>query len=91
VRGSPGPFPTWLLAMSVAHHVLAYTVMRRVYHLSVPESRHVGWYPVGNLILDWILLRAIRMCLTGRVTWRGTDYGPPLAAQRVVPKSATGL
>jgi chlorobactene glucosyltransferase len=88
-RGFPGPFPTWLLGMSLVHHVLAYSVMRRVYRLSVPDSRHVGWYPVGNLVLDWILLRAIRMCLTGRVHWRGTDYGPPLAARRVVSKSVT--
>ena len=53
-----------------------YIVIRRVYRLSVPRSRHVGWYPLGNLVLDWILLRAIWMCLTGRVNWRGTEYGP---------------
>ncbi len=32
--------------------------------------------------MDWILIRAIRMCLTGRVTWRGTHYGPKVAAAR---------
>ena len=51
-------------------------MLRRLYVLSVPGSRHVGWYPLANLVMDWILLRAIRMCLTGRVTWRGTAYGP---------------
>jgi glycosyltransferase involved in cell wall biosynthesis len=81
-RGSAGAFAWWLLGLSLVHHLLAYSVMRRVYRLSVPRSRHTGWYPVGNLVLDWILLRAIAMCLTGRVRWRGTDYGPALAAAR---------
>jgi hypothetical protein len=72
--GPGGPLPPWLLALSLVHHLLAYSVMRRVYRLSVPRSRHVAWYPVGNLVMDGILLRAIGMCLTGRVRWRGTDY-----------------
>jgi cellulose synthase/poly-beta-1,6-N-acetylglucosamine synthase-like glycosyltransferase len=91
MRGEAGPFAACLLGMSLVHHYLAYTVMRRVYRLSVPNSRHVGWYPVANLVLEWILLRSVRMCLTGRVTWRGTDYGPSLAAKRVVSKSVTNL
>jgi hypothetical protein len=88
--GAPGPFPAWLLGMSLVHHGLAYTVMRRVYRLSVPRSRHVGWYPVGNLVLDAILLRALGMCLTGQVRWRGTDYAvggmnPPVPRPRPFP------
>jgi glycosyltransferase involved in cell wall biosynthesis len=74
--GTPGPFPVWLLVLSVVHHVLSYTVLRRLYLLSVPDSRHVAWFPVANLVMDWVLFRAIRMCLTGKVTWRGTAYGP---------------
>jgi hypothetical protein len=81
-QGRAGVFAWWLLGLSLVHHVLAYSVMRRVYRLSVPRSRHTGWYPIGNLVLDWILMRAIAMCLTGRVRWRGTDYGPALAAAR---------
>ena len=67
----PGPFPGWLLALSVAHHLLAYTCLRRLYVLSVPATRHVAWYPLAGLVLDVVLFRAIRMCLTGKVTWRG--------------------
>ena len=70
----PGPFPAWLLGLSVAHHLLAYTCLRRLYVLSVPRTRHVAWYPLAGLVLDVILFRAIRMCLTGKVTWRGTAY-----------------
>ena len=51
-----------------------------VYNTSVPNSRYVAWFPLGNLVIDVILLRAIRMCLTGKVNWRGTDYGAAIAA-----------
>jgi glycosyltransferase involved in cell wall biosynthesis len=89
VRGDHGRFVSWLLALGLLHHVLAYTVMRRVYQLSVPRSRHVAWYPVANLVLDWILLRAVWLCVTGRVQWRGTCYGPPRAARASVAKSVS--
>jgi len=70
----PGPFAAWLVGLSIAHHSLAYTCLKRLYVLSVPRTRHVAWYPLAGLVLDVILYRAIRMCLTGRVTWRGTAY-----------------
>lgn len=68
-------FPFALLGLSVLHHLLSYAVLRRLYLLSVPGSRHVAWFPLGNLVMDWVLIRSIRMCMTGQVTWRGTAYG----------------
>jgi len=83
-------FALGLLGFSVAHHVLAHTVLRRLYLLSVPGSRYVGWYPLGNLVMDWVLVRSIAMCVTGRVTWRGTAYGPAVASpEAVVPPRVT--
>jgi chlorobactene glucosyltransferase len=38
-------------------------------------ARWAAWYPVANLVIDLILIQAIRMCVTGDVTWRGTRYG----------------
>lgn len=73
--GSPGPFAWWLLALSIIHHVFMYLVFDVVYQTSVPGSRFTFLFPLGNLITDYILLRAIRMTLTGNVTWRGTTYG----------------
>jgi chlorobactene glucosyltransferase len=78
--GTPGPFPLCLLGLSVVHHVLNYVVLRRLYLLSVPTSRRIAWFPLANLVMDWVLFRSIRMCLTGQVTWRGTSYGAPEAA-----------
>jgi chlorobactene glucosyltransferase len=83
-----GPFPAWLLGLSVAHHLLAYTCLRRLYVLSVPRTRHVAWYPLAGLVLDVILFRAIRMCLTGQVTWRGTAYQEAPAPARTDAKVA---
>jgi glycosyltransferase involved in cell wall biosynthesis len=73
--GTGGSFAYWLLGLSLLHHALMYPVFRLVYHTSVPGSKYVQWFPLANLLIDYILLRAIRMCLTGRVTWRGTSYG----------------
>jgi hypothetical protein len=52
-----------------------FLVFRRVYKASVPDSRMALWHPLANLVVDVILLQSIRMCLTGNVTWRGTNYG----------------
>lgn len=74
VMGGGGAFAWWLLGMSVIHHALMYAVFRQVYDVSVPQSRYVATFPLGNLVTDWILVRAIWMCFTGKVAWRGTSY-----------------
>ena len=56
------------------HHALMCLLFSRIYTFSVPGTRHFLWYPLGNLVVDLILVRAIQMCLTGNVTWRGTHY-----------------
>jgi glycosyltransferase involved in cell wall biosynthesis len=74
LTGLRGPFPFWLTGLAILHHLLMYVVFRVVYETTVPGSRHAVWFPLGNLVIDFILLRSIWMCLTGRVTWRGTSY-----------------
>ncbi len=77
--GVAGPFPLWLLGMSLVHHALMFAVFHVIYNATVPGSRHVALFPLGNILTDYILIRSIQMCLTGKVTWRGTDYGPGMA------------
>ena len=89
LTGHAGPFAMWLLGLSVAHHVLSYTVLRRLYVLSVPGSKFVAWFPLANLVMDWILFRSIRMCLTGHVTWRGTAYGAVVGASELSPDATS--
>jgi glycosyltransferase involved in cell wall biosynthesis len=80
-RGDVGSFPRWLLGLGVAHLALQISVLYRMYRMTSPATaRYAVWYPLAGLVSDWILLRAIGMCLTGRVTWRGTSYGPSTPA-----------
>jgi glycosyltransferase involved in cell wall biosynthesis len=88
LTGFQGPFPLWLLGLSLVHHALMYPVFRLVYDASVPGSRYVFWYPVGNLLIDAILVRATWMCFTRRVTWRGTSYGAETHSTRSKPQSS---
>jgi glycosyltransferase involved in cell wall biosynthesis len=73
--GTSRPFGWWLLILSLVHHALMYPVFNLVYRASVRGSRFAALYPLGNLLVDVILVRAIKLSLTGRVTWRGTSYG----------------
>jgi len=72
--GRSGPFATWLLVLAVIHHSLMCLLFLRVYTFSVPGTRYFLLYPLANLVVDVILFRALLMCLTGNVTWRGTSY-----------------
>ena len=88
LAGTPGPFPAILLVMSVLHHVMNYLVLRKLYLVSVPCSRFVAFFPLANLVMDWVLLRSIAMCLTGRVTWRGTAYGDADPTSLTIPQGS---
>jgi hypothetical protein len=78
-------FALTLVVLSVAHHFLMYLVFRRIFRASVPRAHWAIWYPVANVVVDLVLIRALKMCLTGKVTWRGTDYGVPTASSRTAP------
>ena len=78
LAGSSGPFAWWLLGISIAHHALAILVLYRLYRMSFPGGRGVLWYALAGLVIDWIIIRSIRSCLTGQVTWRGTSYTKPV-------------
>jgi glycosyltransferase involved in cell wall biosynthesis len=73
--GRGGTFALTLAVLSIVHHALMYLLFRRVYCESGANSRYAAWFPVANLVVDMILIRSLVMCLTGQVTWRGTDYG----------------
>jgi cellulose synthase/poly-beta-1,6-N-acetylglucosamine synthase-like glycosyltransferase len=82
-------FATWLLALALLHLVLQISVLYRMYRLSSPRTGWSAiWYPLAGLVSDWILFKAIAMCLTGRVTWRGTVYGRPAPSKPVVAETA---
>lgn len=63
-----------LLLLSLLHSLLMFTVIARLYNFNKARWQDTLWYPLSGLISDWIYLRVIHMCLTGKVTWRGTTY-----------------
>lgn len=81
IFGHATAFAWWLLGLSVVHHLLKTWMLYRLYRLSAPRvAPYALWYPVAGAVSAWISLDAIRSCLTGRVTWRGTSYAPANAA-----------
>jgi chlorobactene glucosyltransferase len=82
-------FALALFVLTVAHHFLMYLVFRRIFQAAVPRARWAIWYPVANVVVDLVLIRALRMCLTGKVTWRGTDYGLSAASSWTAPSTGS--
>ena len=89
--GKNTKFALALFVLSVVHHFLMYLVFRSVFEAAVPRARWAIWYPVANVIVALVLIRALKMCWTGKVTWRGTDYGIPAPPSRPAssPDSST--
>lgn len=85
-----GPFAWWLLGISIAHHAFAMLTLWRLYRLSAATFRDVLWYGLAGIFIDWIVLRSIRSCLTGEVTWRGTSYNETPVVAVVNPISRAG-
>ncbi len=75
-----GPFAWWILGLTVPHFLLMHTVLVRLYRVAAPTARSAIWYSLAGWIMDYIYLKAIAMCLTGRVTWRGTSYNSTSAS-----------
>jgi cellulose synthase/poly-beta-1,6-N-acetylglucosamine synthase-like glycosyltransferase len=91
--GHNGPFAYTLIVLSMVHLALQITVLWRMYGWSSPATaRFAIWYPLAGLVSDWILFRAILLCWTGKVTWRGTSYGSnPEPAHPSSPASAADV
>ena len=80
VSGTGGEQAWQLLWLSLTHNLLMFTVIARVSHFNRGRWYDALHYPLSGLISDWIYLVVIRMCLTGRVTWRGTTYETKMAS-----------
>ena len=71
------------------HQVLKQSVLYRMYQWSAPATAgYAMYYPLAGWVSAWISLKAILMCLTGRVSWRGTTYGPGTPASPARPEPA---
>ena len=65
--------PLWLVT-AISHLLLMTVYLGRMYQWSGNRRRHALLFPVAGALLGYTLLRALRMCITRRVEWRGTAY-----------------
>lgn len=75
----PGParyFPSavaWL-GLGTAHLGLFTWFLGELYAWSGNARRHALYFPLGGPMLLWIFAKALRMCATRQVQWRGVNY-----------------
>jgi len=70
----------WLLA-GVCHWLLMMLFLAMIYRGSGNRARYMHLFPVSASLLVAFLAYSLRLCRTGRVTWRGTQFsaGAPTA------------
>lgn len=74
--GNAPTFAFWLFILSLIHQALKQSLLITMYKLNSPKTASYAlYYPLAGLVTAWICVLSIRMCLTGRVDWRGTSYG----------------
>lgn len=67
----------WLwLTTGAVHLAMMMCGIGLMYAWTGNRRRNAWLFPLSGLMLLGILLKAIRQNLTGKVTWRGTSYGP---------------
>ncbi len=63
----------WILA-GIAHWSIMTTALATMYAWSGNSKRYAFLFPLGGALLIWIWTRTLKMCATGKVEWRGTQY-----------------
>lgn len=73
----------WLAAVIL--HLSAMTILIGVmYAWTGNARRNALLFPIGGALLLGIFFRALWMCTTGKVTWRGTSYSPSPAREKSI-------
>ena len=65
--------PLWILQAGT-HLTLMTFYLGRIYQWSGNARRNALWFPLAGSLLVYTLLRALKMCITKKVEWRGTAY-----------------
>jgi chlorobactene glucosyltransferase len=63
----------WLSA-AIVHWLVMTSFLGVMYHWSGNRRRNALLFPVAGSLLVYIFLRALKMCVTKKVEWRGTSY-----------------
>jgi glycosyltransferase involved in cell wall biosynthesis len=71
--------PLWLLN-AISHLVLMTAAVTRIYRWSGNSGKYAALLPLSGAMLSYIFLRALKMCVTKKVEWRGTAYSHTMQA-----------
>ncbi|MGL4461831.1 MAG: glycosyltransferase [Planctomycetia bacterium] len=87
--GDRDPFTLSLFAFGFVHELLQTTVMARIYHLSKSKMWSLWYRPLAVFVTLRILARAVRLCSTHQVDWRGTTYDRSLQQVGSTPSASS--
>jgi cellulose synthase/poly-beta-1,6-N-acetylglucosamine synthase-like glycosyltransferase len=62
------------LTIAAIHLILMTTLMAAAYRSTGNPRRCALYFPLGTVLLGSIFIQAIKLCFTGRLEWRGTQY-----------------
>ena len=71
--------PLWLLN-AVFHLVFMTAAVARIYRWTGNSGKYASLLPLSGAILSFIFLRALKLCVTKKVEWRGTAYSHTMQA-----------
>ena len=76
------------LAVAIAHLILMTWFIGTIYKWSGNPRRNALLFPIAGPMLLLIFLRALRMCITKKVEWRGTAYSHTMNQNLVSAQNA---
>jgi glycosyltransferase involved in cell wall biosynthesis len=62
------------LAVAAIHLVLMTILLAAAYRSTGNPRRNALYFPLGAVLLGSVFVQAIKLCFTGRLEWRGTQY-----------------
>jgi len=72
--GVVSPFVIALLTLAVLHEILQFIVFHRVYRMAGFADGWQIFRIVGTVIILYTIVRAIQLCRSQQIQWRGTQY-----------------
>lgn len=73
----------WLGA-GAAHWIVMTFILSRIYRWSKNSPWHALLFPIAGPMLLWVLMKALILCITKKVEWRGTSYSHTMAQDLAV-------
>jgi cellulose synthase/poly-beta-1,6-N-acetylglucosamine synthase-like glycosyltransferase len=74
LTGQATPFVWIMFWLGIAHEVLQETMFARIYYTTRSRLDYLVFRPLAVATMLYVVGRAIRMCKTHAVVWRGTAY-----------------